>query len=537
MTSLLTTAASLTYAPKGPTDEHYDYAFDDWITLRDVVKGQRRVKEQRERYLPRRSKMNDEDYKGYLSRASFFGITGKTLESLLGSIFRRPSTFALPDELSYLIDSCTPDGVPLQQLVETIASEALLVARVGILIDMPAQAGSRADNPFSLITTRSTRNLPYFALYRTEYIMDWKLSLDPYTNEQILTRVVLAEYPDSKSEENMLRILELVPSEISSSSNYEYRQYTAKPDSPEVPETPPVYPTKNGARLSRIPFFFVCSDGTGPFPSDSPLKPIADLNISHYQSTALLESARTFVGTPQYWIKGAAQDQDEFLVSSQYIWKLGPDDDVGIIEFNGHGLTFLENALQQKEQQMSALGAKLFGTQKRQAAISVQQIQQTQNSEESILLKLVNTINYQMTRIMKVIGWWLDLSDSKIEEILIELNKNFDSPTVDARTLRSLQSLYETGLFPLSMMYLSFKDAGMVPGDMSMEEFKTLVVSKGETPSTGGPQPQALLAAKMSLAGQVSAQSKASSSGPQNDGSQQTTSSNSGDGNPDQQTK
>lgn len=474
--------------PGGPTHNEYDYHFEDWITLRDVLMGQRQVKAQKTRYLPKRQGQTPEDYIEYLDRAVFFSITGKTLESLLGSIFRRATTFSLPPQLSYLLESATSDGQPLSSFVEHIASENLAVGRCGVLIDMASTPAQRSSAPYALIPDRSGVNKPYFAFYRTEYILDWSWTRDPLTNERILTKVVLAEYENDKEDKNVVRVLRLVKNP---EGMHEYYQYVCEPDQVDSPAITPVFPTRNGVRLNRIPFFFFTPDGTESSPSQSPLLPIAELNISHYQSYAILESARNFVGTPQYWLKqaGGTDDNTQFYVSSNKIWLLGPEDAVGLLEYHGQGLTYLENALTSKEQQMASLGAKLYANQRKQAALSSVQLQNTQNSEESILLKLVNTMNHQLTRMVQTIGWWLNVPESDIKEILVELNKNFDPPEIDARVLRSLQTLYETGLYPISMLYLTYKDAGMIPADMSMEEFKAALTAKGETPNSGGPTP------------------------------------------------
>lgn len=488
MTYTSTNYIQVQLRPNGPVHDEYTYHYEDWVTLRDVFMGQRQIKSQKTRYLPQRPGMTDTDYKDYLDRALFFSITKKTLESLTGSIFRRKTTVAVPKALTYLIESATSEGQPLAAFIEKLAEENLGMGRAGVLIDMTSTPSSAASHPYALQPEKSPINKPYFAFYKTEYILDWKWERDVFTNERLLTRVVLAEYPDSTTKDNVIRVLALVPGE---EGLKEYCQWTANPDSPDVPLTPIVYPTRNGVRLNKIPFFFFTPEDNEASPKQSPLLPISQINISHYQSSALLESARNFVGTPQYWLRQAGQRDEttEYFVSANKIWLLGEDDSVGIIEYHGQGLTFLENALTEKSQQMASLGAKLFSNQRKQAALSTAQLQNTQNSEESILLKLVNNMNYQLTRMVKTVAWWLNVSEKEIAEIEVALNTNFDPPEMDARVMRSIQSLYESGIFPVSIIYMCFKDAGMIPADMSLEEFKQMLTVKGETPNNEGPIP------------------------------------------------
>ena len=47
------------------------------------------------------------------------------------------------------------------------------------------------------------------------------------------------------------------------------------------------------------------------------------------------------------------------------------DEDGGIIEFTGHGLRFLENALKDKEAQISAIGGRMMPGASRGAAAAV----------------------------------------------------------------------------------------------------------------------------------------------------------------------
>jgi hypothetical protein len=73
----------------GGTHLDYDASAADWARARDVLAGEHAVKAAGEKYLPRLDSQSEEEYSAYKARASFFGVTARTLEEYLDLVFRR----------------------------------------------------------------------------------------------------------------------------------------------------------------------------------------------------------------------------------------------------------------------------------------------------------------------------------------------------------------------------------------------------------------------------------------------------------------
>ena len=78
------------------TTKHPDYSQNVylWSKVEDVCEGQHKVKAAKEKYLPRHNKADTSPeamaaYESYLEHAVFYGVTGKTLGSLVGGAFSK----------------------------------------------------------------------------------------------------------------------------------------------------------------------------------------------------------------------------------------------------------------------------------------------------------------------------------------------------------------------------------------------------------------------------------------------------------------
>ena len=86
------------------TNAEYDEWFPRWEKAEDCNQGEDIVKQKGEDYLPKTSLMEmlkngKKLYEAYKERASFFNGTGRTVDGLLGLVFRRPPTFTLPENI------------------------------------------------------------------------------------------------------------------------------------------------------------------------------------------------------------------------------------------------------------------------------------------------------------------------------------------------------------------------------------------------------------------------------------------------------
>lgn len=444
--------------PSGPLHPSFNGWFQVWQQIRDCVAGQKTVKSLGELYLPKNPGMDEAEYRTFLQRASFYNAGRRTVEGLMGSIFRRPTEVLRPSK-KLNFDKITKDRQRFEALVKKVAEEVITVGRHGVLLDRPALENSP----------------PYFAPYTAEQILNWRV--EERDGEEKLTQVVLSErasrIPDhgfGLEYYDRLRILEL--DELG-----QYTQRVTDADDPHGGVT--IVPMARGVPLDFIPFVFFGPKTLGAEIEAPPIQDIVDLNISHYQSTADLQNARHYTATPVYYVTGASEDESVFEIGPNRVWKIDTNDKVGIVEYNGSGLNYLESAVNDFERQMFSLGGKLLSQQRKVAAQSDTMLELLKMGEEAILMSITDNLSFGFTTLVGWMTWWETGSEGDCE---IRLNQQFDAVAVDARELRAIQSLYESGLVPVDIMYVIFRNAGVVPVTVSLEDFRKLLKEPGQVP-------------------------------------------------------
>ena len=117
---------------------------DDWQMIRDVLKGAKAIREGGHKYLPQLSGMSWGEYEAYKKRAQFFNATARTLNGLVGMIFRKEPEIILngAEVLRPQLETCTVDNQPFTVFARAIVREILSMGRVGALVDAPTNGGT-----------------------------------------------------------------------------------------------------------------------------------------------------------------------------------------------------------------------------------------------------------------------------------------------------------------------------------------------------------------------------------------------------------
>ena len=460
-----------------PLDD-YKNAFPLWTILRDCYAGELRIKSKGETYLRRPSNVDKSNYETYLSRAYFYNATRRTHTGLLGSMMRKNPEVTLPTNLNVNLANFTIDGMSFVEFTRKICHEVLLVGRFGILTDIPDTPGIVPQ--------------PYAAGYAAESIFRPRYSV--INGRRVLDRIILRERKItnteySRTETDLYRILRLDPDP--NTGKMVYSQTIIKPavGTSEVESVTQRKILIQGRQLDYIPFVFVNTTNILPEIEDPNLIDIATLNLSHYESTALLEHGRFYAGMPTYYIADGEEgggngdladglgSPEPMSVGPSNVWLLGKGAKAGLLEFNGHGLTFLENAVDSKQLQMQSLGGKFIPAQQKSAALSTEAYGLMEAGDEASLLSIALTAE----RALKLtLDYMNDLQNNLVANNgTVELNKEFVRSEMTAREISALRALYESRMIPLDVMYYSLRQIGVIPMEYTLGDFKTLM----ETPS------------------------------------------------------
>lgn len=413
---------------------------DQWRRCRDAFAGADAIKAAGQLYLPKGS-MDDEDYTAYAKRATWYGATRRTILGLTGAVMRKEPTHSgiTTAEGKDFLDNVTSTGTPLSQFAKALLQQVLTTGRVGILTDMPAGDlyGDQA--------------VPYWCMYEAENIRNWRVEMR--NGKYTLTMVVLKEFDyqiDPADEfafvrQDVYKILRLKPSGEYTVQRVtiSYNQQTQK--AIELFEQE-VVPRFQGRPLDYIPFSIINTIHSDACPDDPPLLDLADMNISHYRTTADLKHGLHFVALPTPWAAGfgALPEGQTRKIGPSVIWETDQvQASAGLLEFTGQGLGSIREEAKEEEKKMAVLGARMLEPQ--QPDIEAADTMRVRNAgEQSMLQTSALTISLSLTQQIRWTLAWMNKASEKAE---IRLNQDLVSNKMDSTTLSALvQALMQSAI-------------------------------------------------------------------------------------------
>jgi hypothetical protein len=210
----------------------------------------------------------------------------------------------------------------------------------------------------------------------------------------------------------------------------------------------------------------------------SPIVDIAHMNVSHYRSYAQLEQGRYYTGFPIWWAsKQSADVTNDYTVGPSRVWELPAGEKAGLMEFNGQGLKFLENAITVKQGHIAALGGRMIGVETQAVSESDNQVAMKDRNEQALLLNLTLALDEGFTWCMQVWAEWMDTAKTAATKIKIEFSKDFLLKEIASREFRAVHAMWKDGLLPVEVIYDYLKKAEVIPDWLDLDQFKLLLKS------------------------------------------------------------
>lgn len=422
----------------------YEGAARLWAKCRDVVAGQEAVHAGGKTYLPHPSGYSASEYEAYKERALFYNATGRTVDGMSGLVFRRPPAVEIPASAEFLRSDIDSAGTPLLTLCEKTVEDLLVTGRVGMLADYPTiPLGATAAD------ARFAGARPRVRMYRAEDIINWRV--DEVRNRWQLTLVVLSECAEVRKDEfttervRRLRVLSLA------SGTYEVSMWQENENTNEwSPIGDPAQPRMNGKPMDFIPFVICGPMGSDPNVVKPPILDLVNVNLSHYRTTADYEHGLHFTGLPTPVVTGHAFEANETfpLGSSSIKAFANPDAKVFFLEFEGGGLSNLSKRLEEKEQMMVSLGARMLASQQR-GVEAAETAAIHRSAENSVLASLANAAGGALTTALT----WCVLWTGSQEPARVPLNTDYLPTGLSAQELTALVAAWQSRAISHETLY------------------------------------------------------------------------------------
>lgn len=441
-----------------------------WKRCRDAAGGTDAVKHAHTAYLPMlegQIELTGKGYQAYLNRALFYPAMSRTIQGLLGLVFGKPvSLEKVPSSFDAEFKDVTLSGVGIADYARILGQEVLTTGRSGILVDMPAVMP---------VTAKPSR--PYWVTYAAESIVNWEA--ERINGTQMLTRVVLNEWikvPDP-DDEFVPKLVEKYRVLLLIDGQYLVRIYTKNEEKTKLGAAHDEWivenelmPLRRSKPLSYIPFVFCNADGVDPDVSHPPLLDLADVNFSHYRTSADQEHGAHYTALPTPVISGySVEPGTEIAIGSGTAIVLSdPNARATMLEFTGAGLKALADLKEEKRQLMVTLGARMLETQKniQEAATTVAM---RHAGERSALAVLADALGQALTTAIRWHLYWDGVEETTTEKVTFSLNPEV-MDLVTADDIKVLVAAWQAGAISHKTLYANLEYGEWTRQNVDFEE-------------------------------------------------------------------
>tara|TARA_R110002049_G_scaffold307028_2_gene506454 strand:- start:1537 stop:2976 length:1440 start_codon:yes stop_codon:yes gene_type:complete len=448
----------------------FSNALADWQLVSDVCEGQRKVKSKREQYLPL---LNGDDrsteaitrYDRYLERAVFYNATGRTLEGLVGAVFKKEPVLKTPASLEYIKSSVDGQGISIAQQSKDTIAEVLKKGRHALYVDYPPTDGA--------VTAKQRESGEFNATIRSiraSNVVNWQTT--QRGSKTVLSLVVIKEASEEvttdgfgTNEIDQYRVLRLF-------QGIYIVEVWRKDDSGDWIIDDMYQPTNGkGKPWNEIPFTFVGAENNDSVIDKAPLLDLANLNIAHYRNSADYEDSAFFVGQVQPYITELDDEWRDWLqkqgivIGSRNPILLPKGSTFGYAQALPNMISF--EAMKHKEDQMKSLGARLL--EKGLAVKTATQSNSESASEHSVLSLVVSNVEEAYWQCLLWVAEFMNTS----EAIEFEINKEFIDHNLDPQILTALVSAWQTGkLVSQQDIWKYLKKTGVIDSEKTDDEIE-----------------------------------------------------------------
>lgn len=433
-----------------------------WEQIRDCIQGEKAIKDKGKQYLPApnpedTSTENVARYSAYKQRAVFHNVTGRTVENMVGQSFAIDPVFTGPDSLKPLVEDVDGAGVSATQQSKKALGLVVSYSRGGLLVDYPKTAG-----PVSIAAAEAGGIRAKIILFEPWRIVNWRTTLQGAKSKLSL---VMLEEEYIKEDDGFEAVVEKQYRELRLTNGvYSVEVWRNETGAgwARVPSEAATPKDGNGKPFDEIPFVFIGAEANDSELEKPLMEDISNLNLAHYRNSADYEESVYMVGQPTPYLAGLSQSwvddvlKGKIMLGSRSCIPLPEGGTAGLIQAAPNILP--KEAMDQKEAQMVALGAKLV--EKREVAQTATEKGLNEASTTSILAGCCGNVSAAYARAFQ---WAARFQKIEVapEDLLFELNKDFAVARMTPEEINAVLALYNGKLITFEEARDKLKTGGV----------------------------------------------------------------------------
>lgn len=479
-----------------------------WQRTRDAAAGGHAVRKGGKAYLPELSDQTADEYKAYMNRALFIDATGRTQDAMTGLVFMKEAIIEIPDNFEPYLGNIDMSGMDWQEFASGIIDDQQQTGWGAIVV-------MHNGDPLNPGTAKERSGRAFLAYYNAESVIGWKWGL--VGNQRELTQLRIKECVSaptadefSEAEIEQIRVYSTTPNGVTERIYQLLEDEKTKKPVWKLVRTSPLMMA--GKPMRSIPARLVAADGKRK-PGKAPLSALAEINLSHWRTSADYEHALHFCGLPTPYATGVSNPStpsaDLFSAldasnqsalglensvrpassSSSPSIKLGSSK---VITFENaqakfdylvlpvEGIGALKEALTGKEQLMAVQGARMLAAQSGQPE-SGEALAIRRSAETSPLVKLTNTVSEAMEDCLAIAVSW-DGGDG--DKVTFRLNTEFVNADMDPQAVTALLGALNAGAISLDTFLFNMQRGNKLAPGTTIDDEKAAIAD--------GPQPLGL---------------------------------------------
>ena len=443
--------------PVNEASAEYSYNLPIWSKVRDCVAGEKRIKEKGTSYLPPFAQPDQARYDAYKLRAMFYGVTQRTLSSLVGAGMRKGPEVELPSGMEYLLEDADNSGNSLNQLMRSCLHNVMAVGRHGILTDYPSAEGNLTAEDVQRLGLR-----PSIKEYKAETIINWR------EESGKLVLVVLKEKhkeqldPFSYDERDRYRVLQLIEGVYTQSIYDDGGNMIGEAITPR---------DASGSTWDVIPFIFIGSMNNAPDVDNAPIYDLSVVNISHYMNSADYEESLFMFSQAMLHIDIGSMNGSTWNELNPNGIQVGARR--GITTQGGGSATLIQSqansaayeAMVHKERQMVQIGARLVeeGGQNQTA----EGVRTNAAAEHSVLSSVATNVG---DAIETSIEWACMFQGANPDEVMLTMSMDFFDKSPEPQLIMAMMGLEDRGHMAPSDVVTYLRKTGLIAADRTDEQ-------------------------------------------------------------------
>ena len=433
----------VTQAPSNAVDGPsplYLHRAPEWRLMRAFSAGGRALRSVN--YIPPPSdKWEDADKLRYANGAGVFNAVMATVDGLSGMVTVKEPTIDVPARMEALRADITGDGRDIDGLVSLMADEAMLVGSVALLVDYPENVEGLTRAQADALGSR-----PVVSVYPIETVLEVRHA--KIGGKSVINRVRLREAREEPNGEwsnklvQQVRVLELVD------GVYQQRLFE-KLDGGWM-QVAEFQPRANGGTWDEIPFVMATADGATFVSPKPPLHELADINLTHIQSSALHRHCLREASQPFYFFRGLERpDGDIYIGSSRALFSSNENAGAEIVQASAESVGAIVADMEALERRMAVIGAR-FLSQEMPGQIAEATAMINRSGDTASLSSVSASIEQAAT---KVLRWCARFMGQNEADCRVSLSRDYMPKRLSAQELQSLVAAWQSGAITLADLY------------------------------------------------------------------------------------